>query len=614
MSTNLKPVPEVDFDKIKTSLKTWLSTHSDFVDHNFEGSALATMLDVLSYNTHFNAMYDNMAINESFLDSAIKRSSVVSRAKEAGYVPYSTSASEALINATIVNVLPEEATATRTILRGTKFIGQALRSSSNKTFVVVESKTTAIQGNAYSFNGVKIKAGELVRYNHIVTDNNRLDVFELPHQNVDIDTIQVFVQPNNTSAAAIKHNRIDNIFGVSSKDPVFWVQEGIYGQYDVYFGDGVLGRGLNPGEIVQLEYLVADPEADGIRTFAASGGAAGFEASRIIISTSSQSAGGAQKESILSIKRNAPLFRAAQNRCVTSDDYISLLRNKFPLVDSIAVWGGEENSPPVYGKVFISIKPRNGYVVSQATKNIIIDSYLKLYNVASITPEYVDPDYIHVSVAVAAKYKPGSTTASAASISSAARPLLQQYFASSVNDFNKVLRYIDVQNAIRNIDASITSANTVLRLQKRIPFTSYKSRSVTVHFSNPLEFTSITTQEFVAIIGTTEFKCVIRDEPRAKGNEAYNLPGDLWLYTFDENNIPIKKTIIGEVSYNQGLIHIPSLAIASIDSNTLIISANLRLPNDVVPKFNQLVVLDDLPSGKFSNMLTGVTISLEVDQ
>lgn len=612
MSTNLKPVPEVDFDKIKTSLKTWLSTHSDFVDHNFEGSALATMLDVLSYNTHFNAMYDNMAINESFLDSAIKRSSVVSRAKEAGYVPYSTSASEALINVTIVNVLPEEATATRTILRGTKFVGQALRSSSNKSFVVVESKTTAIQGNAYSFNGVKIKAGELVRYNHIVTSDNRLGVFELPHQNVDIDTIQVFVQPNNTSLASIKHNRIDNIFGVSSEDPVFWVQEGIYGQYDVYFGDGVLGRGLNPGEIVQLEYLVADPEADGIRTFNASSGAAGFEASRLIVTTSSISSGGTQKESILSIKRNAPLFRAAQNRCVTSDDYISLLRNKFPLIDSIAVWGGEDSDPPVYGKVFVSIKPRNGYIVSQATKNLIIDEYLKRYNVASITPEYVDPDYLHISVAADVKYKPTLTTSTPAMFATFLKPVLQQYFTDQLNDFNKVLRYVDIQNVIKGIDSSFVSVNTTIRMQKRFQMVVNKTRYIHAEFSNAFEASTISSQQFSILLGNSEFFGIIRDVPRDKGSAAYSQPGDLWFFKTDQQGIETPLTTIGEVDYNTGRITIPSIAASSVDSNTLLLTGLLRLPNDVTPKFNQLVVLDDLSAGQFIGLQTGVSMTVGV--
>lgn len=612
MASNLKPVPEVDFEKIRNSLKLWLSQHSDFTDHNFEGSVLSTVLDVLAYNTHFNAMYDNMAINESFLDSSIRRGSVVSRAKEAGYLPYSTTASQAIVNVVITDVPAEEQTATRTILRGTKFIGKTINANVNKVFVVTESKTVAIQNGTYAFNGVPIKAGGLIRFNHAVTEDNKIGLFELPHEKVDIDTISVYVQPNITSAAAIKHYVVDNIFGVTSADPVFWVQEGIYGQYNIYFGDGVLGRGLQPGDVIQMEYLIADETANGIRAFSVESTVAGFTSSRAIVSVSSISAGGTSKESIESIKRNAPLFRSAQNRAVTSNDYISLLRNKFPLIDSVAVWGGEDNVPPIYGKVFVSIKPRNGFIVSNATKNLIIDDYLKRFNVASITPEYVDPDYLYISVAAAIKYNPSLTTSSPGILLAYLRPSLQQYFTNQLNDFNKVLRSVDIANTVKNIDNSFQSVNVDIRIQKRFQVVPYKAFRILTEYSNPLQCSSIVSQIFTVALGTTESRVIIRDLPRAAGTAGYQQPGDLWLYKLDEQNVETRLTTIGTIQYNTGVIDIPSISIGEIANNTLILSGLLRLPNDVVPKFNQLVVLDDVSTGTFVNLPTGVSATLEV--
>lgn len=614
MTTKTLPTPQVDFDKIKKALKDFLSQKPEYTDHNFEGSALSTLIDLLAYNTHFIAMYNSMALNETFLDSAIKRSSVVSRAKEAGYTPRSVSAATALLNVVIPNVSLGEATTTRTISRGTKFIGKVPGVNRSFPFVVVDPVTTFLTTeSSFVFANVAVKHGELRSFTYVVTEDNALSSFELPHPNVDTSTIRVRIKENATSNNIEQFFQVQNIYDVDGDSKVFYLQEGIYGQFDIFFGDGILGKRLEPGNVILIDYLMTTFGANDIRTFVVDSGVAGFIPSRAFIVSSSPSEGEAEKESIASIKRNAPLFRASQNRAVTVDDYTALLRNRFPFIESLSVWGGEDNVPPVYGKVFISIKPKDGFAITEATKQSIISEYLKRYNVVSIQPTYVDPELVYVGFDITIKYNPNNTLAQDQGISASLGPVLQSYFNENLNSFKKTLYYSDVVGLIKDLDPAFRAANISIRLQRRVPFISSRSQPVHLSLSAPIKPSSFSSPSFSTFVGAANItNAFLKDVPRTTTSINTQMIGDVSIFRRLADGSSQRLIDVGTINYSTGAVAIPTLLILSTRTDEdLYCSALVDTPADVTPAFNQVLVFDDSTRGSLVDMPSGVNIKIQ---
>jgi hypothetical protein len=402
-------VTELDFDAIKSNLKNFLRQQSEFQDYDFEGSGLSVLLDILAYNTHYNAYYLNMVANESFLDTALLRNSVVSHAKKLGYTPRSTRTSRAIVN--VIVDTGNSTTGTLTLPRGYFFLSNEIDGRTFK-FTTLQDYTTNKIGTTFTFNNVEIFEGQINRYSYTHSDlSNPKQLFDLPDQTIDTNTLRVSVRPSVSNTDISVYNLSTDVITSVGDEEVYYLQEGINGKYQVYFGEDVFGKKLPDGAVVTFEYLVSTGSSSNFaNNFVSSTTLSGF--SDIVIDSVSSAAGGTIRESVDEIKFAAPLQNISQNRAVTKNDYIKLIQQKYPFFEAVNVWGGEENDPPVYGKVFISAKPVNGFEVSDTIKQYVIENILKPISILTVSPEIVDVDYNYLRISSSIFYDSTKTTLS----------------------------------------------------------------------------------------------------------------------------------------------------------------------------------------------------------
>ena len=390
MATNLN-VTELDFDQIKKNLKNFLKQQSEFNDYDFDGSGLSVLLDVLAYNTHYNAMNAHYSLNEAFLDSAQIRGNVVTRAKLLGYIPRSILSPRATVTITVnvadvVGVKP----ATINLNRGTKL--KSTVDGEEYNYIVLNTQSAELSNNQYVFSNVTLVEGELRELKFRVDNDIENQKFQLSDFNADTSTLRVRVQENEESTSFDIYTKFESLKDVTSTTKVFYLQENSSEYFEVYFGDGITGLKPSNNNIVTLDYVITEgSESNGASVFTMNDSISGY--SNITVATSSNSQGGDDKETTESIRFNAPLSFASQNRAVTSDDYATIIKNSFSNIDSISTWGGEDNDPPDYGKAYISVKPITADKLTEAEKNTIKASILRGKNVVSITPEILDPSF-----------------------------------------------------------------------------------------------------------------------------------------------------------------------------------------------------------------------------
>ena len=358
-------ITELDFDNIKQNLKTYLSKQKEFTDYDFEGSGMAVLLDLLSYNTHYNALYSNMLANEMFLDSADLRNSVVSHAKQIGYTARSARAPKATLNVTV----NDATTATVTMARGTAFT----TTIDGVSYQYVTNKAVSITptDGVYTFSNVDVYEGTLVSNKYTVDTTDANQRFLIKNINADTSTLKVTVQTSASDSTTETYTLSTDFTSATDDSKIFFLDAVEDQQYEITFGDGVIGKALSNGNVVNISYVVTNGDAsNSATTFASASSIDGF--SNITVSVVSNSFGGAPAEENSSIKFNAPKRYSSQNRAVTVDDFKSIVRSIYPNIQSIRVWGGEENDPPVYGRTYISIKAISGSNITQAVKDDII--------------------------------------------------------------------------------------------------------------------------------------------------------------------------------------------------------------------------------------------------
>jgi hypothetical protein len=603
--TNRLKVSEMDFDTIKANLKTFMTEQDTFQDYNFEGSALSSMLDVMAYVTHYNAINANFAINETFLDSARLRPSVVSHAKMLGYTPRSSYPAVAYIDVKVnspTGVLSDDNTyLPLTMNKGTVFTS-TIDGVSYK-FVNDQTLTTTIDANGeYIFSNVRILQGSY-KTTEYVFDKDSAEAYLIPFENAVTSELTVKVQASDTNTAQETFDAVVNVTEVTATSQVYFLEESRTGVYEVKFGDGVLGQKLDNGNIIQLETLVTDNDAaNGAAVFAMSGTIQGN--TNVTLTVNQKAQGGSTKEDVESIKFNAPLSFVSQNRAVTPDDYKTIIQNNYANIDAITVWGGEDNDPPDYGKVYISIKPKDAEVVTEADKTLIISQYLKPKNVVSITPEIVDPKYTYIYLDVYFKYNPNVTALSADALEEQAREVIRTYNNDQLKRFDGVFRY---SNVISKIDASsVAILNSIVRvkMKKRIVPTSTAEAKYDVVFSSPIYNTNSNEQ----IIKSSEFVhkgnigCTLRDRVNDDGERRLQIvKGSGLTESVIENNAGTINVTSGKLSFT-----------ATIDSFTgtyIEITADPD-SNDLAPKRNELltILVDECTlSGEVDTMITGGT-------
>lgn len=458
MATNLN-VTELDFDKIKDNLKNYLKQQSEFTDYDFEGSGLSVLLDVLSYNTHYNAMNAHFALNEAFLDSAQIRGNVVTRAKLLGYVPRSVLSPRATV--TLVVDIAGLSGTHPTVLdlpRGTKL--KTVVAGEEFQYVVLETQQATLSGTKYTFSNVKIAEGKIKTLKYRVDNDIENQKFQLSHVDADTSTLRTRVRENENSTSFDIYTKFESLKEVNSATKVYYLQENPSGYFEIYFGDGVTGFKPTNNNIVTIDYVISEgKESNGASTFSMVDNIGGY--SNITITTNSNSSGGVEKETTESIRFNAPLTFTTQNRAVTSEDYASIIKKEFSNIDSISTWGGEDQAVPDYGTIYIAIKPILAEKLTTDEKATITGSILKGKNVVSITPKILDPNFTYLELDVFFKYNPNLTDRSSVELQTLVRDTISDYNFNNLNKFDGVFRHSQLTRAIDNSDPAIL--NTVVR-------------------------------------------------------------------------------------------------------------------------------------------------------
>ena len=477
-------VSELDFDQIKNNLKTFLKQQTEFQDYDFEGSGLSVLLDILAYNTHYNSYYLNMIANESFLDSAALRNSVISHAKKIGYIPRSARAPKAIVDVTVQtnNSTP----GSLTIPKGYEFFSTQIDGVSYK-FITLESHTVSKTGNNFVFTDIPIYQGELVSYTFINSySSNPKQLFTLPSADIDTTTLTVSVRQSTENTTSVVYSTSSDVLNIDSSSEVYYIQEGKNGEYDIYFGDDIVSKKIPDGGVITAEYLITKNElANKANSFVATTPISGY--STIIVNPVIAAAGGSVRETVDQIKFAAPLSLLSQNRAVTKNDYIRLIQQKYPQFDAVNVWGGEENDPPVFGKVFVSAKPKLGFEITQTEKEFIKENILKPISILTVTPEILDVDYNYLKVEAQVFYDKTKYSGSQSQLENALVTVIENYCDTNLNKFNSYFQYSGLETAIDAYDRSIVSNEVELFVAKKFRPDLINSDNYVLDFGFELE-------------------------------------------------------------------------------------------------------------------------------
>ena len=581
-------ISQLDFDQIKANLKRFLSNQSQFKDYDFEGSGMSILLDLLAYNTHYLSYNANILANEMFIDTADLRNSIVSLAKSLGYTPNSPRAPIADLT-----VVVNDATGSSlTMGAGTKFTTSVDGTSYN--FVTTASNTITSVDGIYTFSNLKIYEGTYVTYQYTANTSDVDQRFLIQSANADTNTLTVQVQNSSVDTTAFTYTKATSITELDSTSRVYFLQEAEDGKFEIYFGDGVIGKAIEDGNIIILKYVVTNKTAaNGASSFSLSGNIGGF--SDVTITVNSNAANGANAQTNDSVKFYAPKSYAAQDRAVTIEDYKTKVAELYANAKSISAWGGENAETPVYGRVYISINPISGSSLTDATKSSIV-TQLKRYSVASVTPVIVDPETTTLLLTTTARYDEQATSKTADTLKTDITNALTNYNNNTLNQFDGIFRYSKVLELIDDADTSILSNITTLRIRKSFTPILSSSTNYTVYLSNPLynPHTGHKSMEG-GILSSTGFKVngdatniYFFDDDGSGNLRRYYLVGSVRTYV--DNSA-------GTINYSTGQINIDSINISSIENIRGSASTVIELTvqpdsNDIVPVRNQVLNID----------------------
>ena len=596
-TTKRLTVTELDFDDVKSNLKTFMRNQNEFKDYDFEGSGLSALLDVLAYNTHYLAFNANMLANEMFLDSSQLRSSVVSHAKTLGYTTRSARAAQAVINV-YLNTTDTSATMTA----GTVFTASI--GDTSYQFVTIQDTISTNIGSIIPFNNLSVYEGSFVSTRYTTDTQNVEQRFLINDARADTTTLTVKVQNSSTDSITATYTLATDIAALTSTSNVYFLQEVEDGKFEIYFGDDILGNAVVDGNIIILNYVVTNKGvANSASTFTNSAAIAGI--SSVNVSTVSASAGGSEPETIQSIKYNAPLDYASQGRCVTAEDYKTYVKQLFPNTQAVSVWGGENGSYnsstgvsdiAEYGKVFISVKSTTGLNLNEVQKAQLVTD-LASYTVASITPVVVDPETLNLILNVNFKYDSSATTRANESLVSLVNSTVTNYNTNYLKVFNSVFRHSQFTGLVDATDSAILSNITTVSLSSSYTPNTLGSYSFTVNLGNPLYNPhSGHNAASGGVIASTGFYV------SGNINEMFfddDGVGNLRIYYLVSGVRTYYLELAGTVDYLTGLISTYPVYITEVSNVDGSASTAIRLtgtPNstDIVGKRNQILEIDIL--------------------
>ncbi len=479
----------LDFADIKIALKDYMRAQTDFTDYDFEGSAISQILDVLAYNTYYTAFNTNMVVNELFLDSATLRDNVVSLAKQLGYTPKSITAPKASVN--MVLTFTGTAPAEVSLKAGSGFVTNY--DGSLYRYILKDNMKVSVANKVATFTDIPIYEGSQIVNNTVVDTSLKNQRFTINNAGIDINTLKVRVYQAANSSIFKDYKLANNILDISATDEIYFISEIEDEKYEIFFGDGVLGKKLDDNNVVQMSYIVTNgTSTNGAKTFTFNGLMEDENGTTVTLpfavtslTTSSAASGGADIETIDKIKYNAPKFYGSQNRAVTGNDYKAIVRNIYPATSDIIVFGGEDQEPPAYGKVFLSVKPTEAAALSAFTKNELT-SELKKYTVASIRPEFIDPSILYLELTSNIYYTGTKTQLLPLEIATKASNAIVEYLKTSQTEkFNGKFRYSKFIGVIDNSDISINSNDTNVTMRKDFIAQINSSSYYEVCYQNP---------------------------------------------------------------------------------------------------------------------------------
>ena len=613
----------LDFDQVKTSLKEYLRSNSNFTDYDFEGSNLSTIIDVLAYNTYITSYNANMVANEVFIDSATLRENVVALARNIGYVPRSRKAATASVSFFVDTLDITPSPATLTLKKGVIATTSGSFASQSFVFSILEDVTVPVFDNIASFDELVVYEGVLLESNFTYSATNPNQKFILPNAGIDSDLIRVSVKTNQFSTAAAKYSLQDSLFDINGESRVYYLQEIEDERYELIFGDNIFGKALEEGNYVTANYIVTNGDsANGISqfnfggrvTYTRNGVEYNVTSGISLLSTGLIAAGGENIETVESVKKYATRIYATQNRALTSNDYETLIPSKiYPETESISVFGGEELIPPQYGKVFISIKPRFGdYLPNLIKENIKLK--LKKFAVAGIVPEILDLKYLYIESDSKVYYNTNLTPSSEL-VSTVVQNNVQKYSESTeLNKYGARFKYSKFLKIIDDSHDSITSNITTIQMRRDLRVTLNALVEYQIGFGNAFYIKSMNGYN----IKTSAFRIdginsdvYISDLP-----DTNRETGELFLFSVPSVNstsASILRRNIGTIDYEQGILTLNPINILGgkiKDGQTIIEISGSPKSNDVVG-LQDLYLQLEVGSSNFETIVDEIASGLD---
>lgn len=577
----VKDLSNLDFNYIRTQLKTYLAEQSEFTDYDFEGAGISVLLDILAHNTHYNALLAHLNMNETFLDTAQNRSSVVSHANLIGYIPRSKTAAGTYIDITVQgnDLSPPQLT----LKRGTKFSGKI--NNTEYTFVVLTSVSAPrLSGNVYKFYAIEVKEGTLREESYRVDSYESFPRYEIMSDTIDTATMRVRVYANPNTAEYDEYSQYDNIADVRESSQIYYVRENTFGRYEFHFGDNFMGKKPGDGSHVRCDFLETNgKEANNIPFLSPLDAIEGHTNITVTNTyTGGYASGGDDRETISSIKYNAPINFGIQNRAVTALDYRNLLMAKFPAFKDVAIWGGEDNDPPTYGKVFIAPALWSGFKLTESDVSGV-DQFLKNKNIGAITTEVVNAEYNYIEITVNFMYSLRDTTKTASELETIVKDTVFAYNEEVLNTFEGIMRYSKLLAKIDSCDPGIQSSVIASRIYKIIDPNPLSPTDYTISF--PCEIYKTKDADYVVTsdsfyIGNT--LAFLADEPLNDGT--YNRR--LKFMDAATGLVLAKYKDVGHVDVTAGKVYITNIRFDNTNPIKIYMKPNSY---DVAPKYNQIV-------------------------
>jgi hypothetical protein len=609
----------LDFDQIKTSIKDYLRSNSNFTDYDFEGSNLSVLIDTLAYNTYISSYNANMISNEVFIDSATLRENVVSLARNIGYVPKSRTASRANISFFVDTTGFLTNPLTLTLKRGIVATTQSFADQSY-TFAIPSDITVPVINGVASFEDILIYEGTYLVDNFSVESLNSSQKFILNNPHIDTSTIKVSVRDTQSSTTSRKFVLSDNLFSITNRSRVFFIQEIEDQRYELIFGDGIFGEKLSNLNYIEASYITTNGESgNGLSSFVFSGrildnNGISVTSGISLITTNVASNGGKEIESIDSIKKYAPRLYSTQNRAVTTADYEVIVPRIYPEAQSISVFGGESLNPPEYGKVFISIKPVNGRFVPKTIKDNL-KSKLRDYSVAGIIVDFIDLKYVFVEVDITAYYNSNLAPDSEFIRSIIFNNLNSYANSAEVNKFGAKFKYSKFQKVIDDSHESVTSNITTVRIRRDLNALLNQVAEYEICYGNSFHVKNNTGYNIKSsgfVVDGINETVYLGDLPNTDRRT-----GSLFLFTTQNTTEPqVRRKSVGTIDYIKGEILLNPINIKStskkINNSPIIEISAIPLSNDVIGKqdlYLQLDITKSILNMKVDEISTGSDIS-----